>query len=164
MIPPLICDSFEWFQPGHIHSIVIYWHTVPCLLKHMKATSPQPGSAFPWGCQHWLQLRPHTYSITVIEMLTFWWNFHHKLHWKLSFRQLPVELVKKKLIDMMTFPFQWWPIHMHGFHWLYFVVVVFSFLADKCDTCAHISQGCFTGSGAIIWLPQCQWSNREENG
>ena len=22
-------------------------------------------------------------------------------------------------------------------------------------------QGCFTGTGAIIWLPQCQWSNPE---
>ena len=23
----------------------------------------------------------------------------------------------------------------------------------------HILQGYFTGIGAIIWLPQCQWSN-----
>ena len=29
---------------------------------------------------------------------------------------------------------------------------------------AHILQGCFTGTGAIIWLPQCQWSNPEECG
>ena len=26
----------------------------------------------------------------------------------------------------------------------------------------HILQDCFTGTGAIIWLPQCQWSNPEE--
>ena len=26
------------------------------------------------------------------------------------------------------------------------------------------SQGCFTGTGAILWLPQCQWSNPEEWG
>ena len=28
----------------------------------------------------------------------------------------------------------------------------------------HILQGCFTGAGAIIWLPQCQWSNPEGYG
>ena len=28
----------------------------------------------------------------------------------------------------------------------------------------HILQGYFTGTGAIIWLPQCQWSNLEEYG
>ena len=28
----------------------------------------------------------------------------------------------------------------------------------------HILQGCFTGTGAIIWLPQCQWSNPEGYG
>ena len=28
----------------------------------------------------------------------------------------------------------------------------------------HILQGCFTWTGAIIWLPQCQWSSPEEYG
>ena len=28
----------------------------------------------------------------------------------------------------------------------------------------HVLQGCFTGTGAIIWLPQCQWSNPEVCG
>ena len=28
----------------------------------------------------------------------------------------------------------------------------------------HILQGYFTGTGAIIWLPQYQWSNPEEYG
>ena len=28
----------------------------------------------------------------------------------------------------------------------------------------HIFQGCFTGTGAIIWLPQYQWSNPEIHG
>ena len=26
---------------------------------------------------------------------------------------------------------------------------------------AHIFQGCFFGAGAIVWLPQCQWSDPE---
>ena len=28
----------------------------------------------------------------------------------------------------------------------------------------HILQGCFTGTGAIIWLPQCQWTHPEGCG
>ena len=31
----------------------------------------------------------------------------------------------------------------------------------SCNAFNHILQGCFTGTGAIIWLPQCQWSNPE---
>ena len=38
------------------------------------------------------------------------------------------------------------------------------FLVDLCDNCTHILQGCFTGTGAIVWLPQCQWSNSEGHG
>ena len=32
---------------------------------------------------------------TETEMLSFWWNFHHWLHWKLSRRQLPMQSVMK---------------------------------------------------------------------
>ena len=32
---------------------------------------------------------------TETEMLSFWWNFHHWLHWKLSFWQLSVQPVMK---------------------------------------------------------------------
>ena len=28
----------------------------------------------------------------------------------------------------------------------------------------HILQGYITGTGAIIWLPQCQWSNPDAYG
>ena len=38
------------------------------------------------------------------------------------------------------------------------------FLADSCYTFTHILQGCFTGTGAIIWLLQYQWSNPEGYG
>ena len=39
----------------------------------------------------------NTYSmpLTVTEMLSFWWNFHHWLHRKLSKWQLPVQPVMK---------------------------------------------------------------------
>ena len=32
---------------------------------------------------------------TETEMSSFWWHFHHWLHWKLSFWQLSVQLVMK---------------------------------------------------------------------
>ena len=38
--------------------------------------------------------RPHI-LLTETEMSSFWWNFHHWLHWKLSKWQLPVQPVIK---------------------------------------------------------------------
>ena len=38
-----------------------------------------------------------------MEMSSFWRNFHHCLHWKLSKWQLPVQPVIKKIFKMMTF-------------------------------------------------------------
>ena len=43
--------------------------------------------------------------------------------------------------------------------WLYHQDLVY-----LCDGFTHILQGNFTGTGAIIWLPQCQWSNLEKIG
>ena len=37
----------------------------------------------------------YIYICTETEMLSFWWNFHHWLHWKLSFWQLSVQPVMK---------------------------------------------------------------------
>ena len=33
-----------------------------------------------------------------------------------------------------------------------------------CDLFTHILQGCITDTGALLWLPQCQWSNPELYG
>ena len=46
--------------------------------------------------------------------------------------------------------------HLHS---TAFVSVVME--VDSCDLFTHILQGYFTGTGAITWLPQCQWSNPE---
>ena len=39
-----------------------------------------------------------------------------------------------------------------------FLVVMLSFLVDFCGMFIHIFQGCFPGTGAIVWLPQSQGS------
>ena len=49
--------------------------------------------------------------------------------------------------------------------WMFFVELCFVYVIIfmiSCNLIAHNLQGCLIGAGAIIWLPQCQWSNPEE--
>ena len=48
--------------------------------------------------------------------------------------------------------------YTHGFVVLCFVVVMQSFIMNSHEVFIHIHQGCFAGTGAIVRLPQCQWS------
>ena len=48
--------------------------------------------------------------------------------------------------------------YAHGFVVLCFVVVMQSFIMNSYEVFIHIHQGCFAGTGAIVRLPQCQWS------
>ena len=48
--------------------------------------------------------------------------------------------------------------YAHGFAVLCFVVVMQSFIMNSHEAFTHIHQGCFAGTGAIVRLPQCQWS------
>ena len=48
--------------------------------------------------------------------------------------------------------------YAHGFVVLCFVVVIQSFIMNSHRVFIHIHQGCFAGTGAIVRLPQCQWS------
>ena len=48
--------------------------------------------------------------------------------------------------------------YAHGFVVLCFVVVMESFRMNSHEVFIHIHQGCFAGTGAIVRLPQCQWS------
>ena len=48
--------------------------------------------------------------------------------------------------------------YAHGFVVLCFVVVMQSFIMNSNEIFIHIHQGCFAGTGAIVRLPQCQWS------
>ena len=48
--------------------------------------------------------------------------------------------------------------YAHGFVVLCFVVVIQSFIMNSHEVFIHIHQGCFAGTGAIVRLPQCQWS------
>ena len=54
--------------------------------------------------------------------------------------------------------------YAHGFVVLCFVVVVQSFIMNSHELFIHIHQGCFAGTGAIVRLPQCQWSKPDGYG
>ena len=54
--------------------------------------------------------------------------------------------------------------YAHGFFALCFVVVMQSFIMNSHEVFIHIHQGCFAGTGAIVRLPQCQWSKPDEYG
>ena len=54
--------------------------------------------------------------------------------------------------------------YAHGFVVLWFVVVMQSFIMNSHEAFIHIHQGCFAGTGAIVRLPQCQWSNPDGYG
>ena len=47
---------------------------------------------------------------------------------------------------------------------LCFVVVIQSFIMNSHEESIHIHQGCFAGTGAIVRLPQCQWSKPDGYG
>ena len=54
--------------------------------------------------------------------------------------------------------------YAHGFVVLCFVVVMQSFIMHSHEVFIHIHQGCFAGTGAIVRLPQCQWSKPDGYG
>ena len=63
----------------------------------------------------------------------------------------------------------YWPTvypkkYAHGFVVLCFVVVMQSFIMNSHEVFIHIHQGCFAGTGAIVRLPQCQWSKPDGYG
>ena len=54
--------------------------------------------------------------------------------------------------------------YAHGFVVLRFVVAMQSFIMNSHEVFIHIHQGCFAGTGAIVRLPQCQWSKPDGYG
>ena len=54
--------------------------------------------------------------------------------------------------------------YAHGFVVLCFVMVMQSFIMNSHELFIHIHQGCFAGTGAIVRLPQCQWSKPDGYG
>ena len=78
----------------------------------------------------------------------------------------PADLEKAAVVmDMLKNEGTVYPkIYAHGFVVLCFVVVMQSFIMNSHEVFIHIHQGCFAGTGAIVRLPQCQWSKPDGYG
>ena len=67
-----------------------------------------------------------------------------------------------------TITWRWFTVYpkkyAHGFVVLCFVVVMQSSIMNSHEVFIHIHKGCFAGTGAIVRLPQCQWSKPDGYG
>ena len=97
------------------------------------------------------------------------WSFIHQIklvvisNYALSrvwgYRNWPPALLASVVGGGTVYP----KIYAHGFVVLCFVVVMQSFIMNS-HVFIHIHQGCFAGTGAIVRLPQCQWSEPDGYG
>ena len=71
-----------------------------------------------------------------------------------------IELMRRDKPNITVYPKK----YAHGFVVLCFVVVMQSFIMISHEVFIHIHQGCFAGTGAIVRLPQCQWSKPDGYG
>ena len=79
--------------------------------------------------------------------------------------QWNVSITRSFLLHTLTVAHTVYPKkYAHGFVVLCFVVVMQSFIINSHAVSIHIHQGCFAGTGAIIRLPQCQWSKPDGYG
>ena len=87
----------------------------------------------------------------------------HKVYQRyntLSIKSSPRKLIRNIFYITTVYPKK----YAHGFVVLCFVVVIQSFIMNSHGVFNHIHQDCFAGTGAIVWLPQCQWSKPDGYG
>ena len=85
---------------------------------------------------------------------------HYTVKYNAIFLMEPLHFMKISVTFM--FPTTVYPKkYAHGFAVLCFVVVI---ITNSHEVFIHIHQGCFAGTGAIVRLPQCQWSKPDGYG
>ena len=77
---------------------------------------------------------------------------------------LTLKIIEKKTVEHGGVATVYPNKYAHGFVVLCFVVVMQSFIMNSHEVFIHIHQGCFAGTGAIVRLPQCQWSKPDGYG
>ena len=119
----------------------------------------------------------HTWNKTQHELCIFFFNVLYMsdelCNYIYGFNQ---EAFKRLLLSMLSISsiiryqdFKWmWRTNNSVYCTLQELFPWFGFVSLYCGQVmirfTHILQGYFTGTGAIIWLPQCQWSNPEGYG
>ena len=82
------------------------------------------------------------------SLMLFWQNLRHAWSWT------------SPLVIHTVYPKK----YGHDFVVLCFVVVIQSFIINSHEVFINIHRGCFAGTGAIVRLPQCQWSKPDGYG
>ena len=85
------------------------------------------------------------YVYTETEML-FWWHFHHWLHWKLSFWQLPVQPVMKILSK--------WHFRFSVCYW---ILITQSLTCSYCSTMKWQNQLFFVPMISYVYILSREW-------
>ena len=135
--------------------------------KHQNSAS----LAFVRGIHRWPVNSPHKGPVTrktcqfddvIMILIMCGLNYgitKSKLqHYKVNHSSAPV--CHDSLVGDTVYPKK----YAHGFVVLCFVVVMQSFIMNSHEVFIHIHQGCFAGTGAIVRLPQCQWSKPDGYG
>ena len=84
----------------------------------------------------------------------------HEIDWRISAIMCSHVLGLPAMMQGTVYPKK----YAHGFVVLCFVVVMQSFIMNSREVFIHIHQGYFVGTGAIVRLPQCQWSKPDGYG
>ena len=111
------------------------------------------------------------YSFTLLPFMNIFgmssslvFEHHERLlsqtHWKSERRSVPIVPFDGLALLDTVYPKK----YAHGFVVLCFVVVMQSFIMNSHEVFIHIHQGYFAGTGAIVRLPQCQWSKPDGYG
>ena len=82
------------------------------------------------------------------------WKFRSTTSWVVT------QIILPSILRITVYPKK----YAHGFVVLCFVVVMQSFIMNSHEVFIHIHQRCFAGTGAIVRLPQCQWSKPDGYG
>ena len=121
----------------------------------------------------WLKMTPNSSNFQVCVVFT---HTQYFAHWELRNHSMKPIFGMNKLItfdvfvggegnqcnscDRTVYPKK----YAHGFVVLCFVVVMQSLIMNSHEVFIHVHQRCFAGTGAIVRLPQCQWSKPDGYG
>ena len=91
---PISEESWWWRRGSFCHANGGY-HVISCMAEpgNVRWLPPrQLHDRLHTSSSKWFCIFGHNFAM---EMSSFWYNFHHRLHWKLSFWQLPEQPVMK---------------------------------------------------------------------
>ena len=126
-----------------------------------KATLMNMDKYFMWI--HYERLHNHNkakHNKTVCIFLGIYCKSHPCYEMLFRTKQVSCPLCTLRLHRHTVYPKK----YAHGVVVLCFVVVMQSFIMNSHEVFIHIHQGCFAGTGAIVRLPQCQWSKPDGYG